>query len=477
MRFGGFSGKMSTRVRKIYYFSNRCSASIMCCLLQMEDGVKNYRGLSFFLLLLLTAGVLSGCGKAEGENKNTNNTNDTNTVYNPYAGAVSMEGTPVVDYVVPRLLPNILVDTRGYSVSDRKVATVKGKNLPEEFRLMDELTGEEVYRGVVEEIDYHDELGLYSGYVDFSDFQGIGCYYLECDIIGCSTPFDIREMMYESLFEEVYREMMDSCRQRSLTLQEAVSLLEAYEWYKDVFTDEDGDKVPDILKELRGWVSYMEENGVDEEDEALYAAFLAKFSYNYQKFDRKYATDCVQRASTVFGQAKTVIGRDADTFFALTELYRATGRYEYRQQIIDYKDFFEDNSSYLEERSYLYAVMTHINTRQKVDRNMCYNLMGNVNDRAEEISKHYMDMIHPVAAKNNGAEDLLNAAVGLSCANYVTNNYQYTGVLEEFLHYLMGRNLESVCFYENGEDRSSYLLFLAQLASLHETGQHEKEGS
>ena len=438
--------------------------------------MKNYRRFSFFLLLLLTAGVLSGCGKAEGENKNTNNTNDINIVKNPYAGVVSMEGTPVVDYAVPRVLPNILVDKTGYSVSDGKVATVKGKNLPDEFRLMDVLTGEEVYRGVVEEIVYHDELGLYSGYVDFSDFKEAGCYYLECDIIGCSISFNIREKMYASLFEEVYSEMMDSCRQRSLTLQEAVSLLEAYEWYKDVFPDEDEEKVPDVLKELRGWVSYMEENGVDEGAEALYAAFLAKFSYNYQKFDRKYATECLKRASTVFGEAKTVTGRDADTLFALTELYRATGRYPYRQQIIDYKDFFEDNSSYLEERSYLYAVMTYINTRQKVDVDLCHILMGNVMDRAEEISKHYMDMIHPVAAKNNGAVNLLNAAVGLSCANYVTNNYQYTGVLEEFLHYLMGQNLESVCFYENGEDQSSYLLLLAQLAALHETGKHEKEG-
>lgn len=478
MRFGGFSGKMSTRVRKIYDFSNCYSVRTTHC--DMEAGVKNYRKLSFFLLLLLTAGVLSGCGKAEGENENTNNINninDANIIKNPYAGAVSMESTPVIDYAVPRLVPNILVDTRGYSVSDGKAATVKGKNLPEEFGLMDVLTGEEVYRGVVEDIVYHDELGLYSGYVDFSDFQRTGCYYLECDMIGCSTLFYIREKMYTSLFEEVYREMMDSCRQRSLTLQEAVSLLEAYEWYTDIFPDEDEDKVPDVLKELRGWVSYMEENGVDEEDEALYAAFLAKFSYLYQSFDRKYATDCLRRASTVYGQAKTVIGSDADTFFALTELYRATGRYTYRQQITDYKSFFEDNSSYLEERSYLYAVMTHINTRQKVDRDMCYNLMGNVRDRAEEISKHYMDMIHPVAAKNNGAVNLLNAAVGLSCANYVTNNYQYTAVLEEFLHYLMGRNLESVCFYEDEEDRSSYLLLLAQLSALHETGKHEKEGS
>ena len=431
--------------------------------------MKKYRGFSFFLLLLLTAGVLSGCGKAEGENENTNNFNDTNSVINPYAGAVSMEGTPVIDYAVPRLLPNILVDTRGYAAGDGKVAAVKGRNLPEEFGLVDALTGEEVYRGMVEDIVYHDEMGIYSGYLDFSEFRQTGIYYLECDIIGCSTPFDIREKRYAALFEEVYRELADSIRERNITLTEAVDLLEAYEWYTGIFPDEDGDEVPDVLKELRGWVSYMEENGVGEEEEALYAAFLAKFSYLYQKYDRVYATDCLKRASTVFGQVKAAISRDSDTFFALTELYRATGRYTYRQQIITYKSFFKDNSSYLEERSYLYAAMTYMNIRQqKVDVELCHNFMGNLMDRAEETSKHCTDMTHPVTARNNGSADLLKGAVRLSYANYITNNYQYTGVMEDYLHYLMGRNLESVCFYDNGEDRSSYLLLFAQLAALHE---------
>lgn len=426
--------------------------------------MKNGGKLRLILLSCLTAGLLSGCGEVQERGE----AEDNNVVQNPYAGAVSMESTPVIDYAVPRLLPNILVDTRGYSVGDGKVAAVKGRNLPEEFGLVDILTGEEVYRGMVEEITYHDELGIFSGYLDFSDFRQTGIYYLECDIIGCSTPFDIHEKCYVALFTEVYSELEDSIRERSITLSEAVDLLEAYEWYSGVFPDGDGDEVPDILRELRSWVSYMEENGVNGEDEALYAAFLAKFSYLYQKFDRGYATDCLKRASTVFGQAKAVIGRDADTFFALTELYRATGRYTYRQQIAGYKSFFEDNSSYLEERSYLYAVMTYINTRQKVDVELCRNFMGNLMDRAEETSKHCADMTHPVAARNNGPADLLKGAVGLSFANYISNNYQYTEVMEDFIHYLMGRNLESVCFYENGEDRSSYLLLFAQLAAFHE---------
>ncbi|MCM1191407.1 MAG: glycoside hydrolase family 9 protein [Butyrivibrio sp.] len=426
--------------------------------------MKNRGRLRLLLLCCLTAGFLSGCGKTQGPEE----AEDDTIVKNPYAGVVSMETTPVIDYTLPRLLPNILVDTRGYSAGDGKVAAVKGRKLPGEFGLVDALTGEEVYRGAVEEVVYHDELGLYSGCLDFSDFRQNGTYYLECDIIGCSASFEIQEKRYTDLFAEVYGVMTDSIRERELALPEAVALLEAYEWYEDIFPDEDEDSIPDVLKELQGWVSYMEGNGVDEEDEALYAAFLAKFSYLYQRFDRRYATDCLKRASTVFGQAKAVIGRDADTFFALTELYRATGRYTYRRQIADYKSFFEDNSSYLEERSYLYAAMTYMDTRQRVDVELCRNFMGNLRDRAEETSKHCGDMTHPVAARNNGSADLLKGVVELSCANYIMNNYQYTEVMEDFLHYLMGRNRESVCYYENGEDRGSYLLLFAQMAALHE---------
>lgn len=429
--------------------------------------MKNCGKLKFLLLLCLTAMFMSGCEEVQEQVE----TEDNTVVKNPYAGTVSMEGTPVIDYTVPRLLPNILVDTRGYSAGDRKAAAVKGRNLPKEFGLVDALTGEEVYRGTVEDIVYYDELGIYSASLDFSEFRQTGIYYLECDIIGCSTTFDIREKPYADLFAEVYKVLADSIRERKITLPEAIDLLVAYEWYAGIFPDEDGDKIPDVLKELRSWVSYMEENGVDEEDEALYAAFLAKFSYIYQKFDRGYATDCLKRASTVFGQVKAATGRDADTFFALTELYRASGRYAYRQQIAGHKSFFEDNSSYLEERSYLYAAMTYIATRQKVDVGLCYNFTENVRYRAEETSKNCTDITHPIEARNDGYADLLKGALELSCANYILNNYQYTEVMEDFLHYLMGRNLESVCYYENGEDRSCYLLLFAQLAALHEAAE------
>lgn len=437
--------------------------------------MRNHRYTCVFLILCLAALMLSGCGERKVEIQ------DADMASGPYAGVVSMEKEPVTDYSVPELLPNVLVDERGYCVGDGKLAGIKGGELPEEFGLIDAYTGEEVYRGSVSRTAYHSESGLYSGYADFSAFDESGIYYLECDKIGRSVCFPIGDSLYAALFEETYREMLDRCGQRTLTLPEAVDLLEVYEWYPDIFPDQDGDETADVLKELRGWVSYMEESGGGEGRETLYAAFLAKFSYVYRKFDLKYATDCLKRASTVFGQAEYAAARNindtnvnsvgiddaaADRFFALTELYRATGNYTYQQHILNAKSLFAD-SSYLERRSVLHAVMTYIATRQRVDVELCESFMGSLMDEAEETSKHSADIVHPVAPENDGEKNLLETAVKLSCANYIMNNYQYTETMGDFLHYLMGLNRESVSFYENGEERSSYLLLAAQLTVLH----------
>ena len=380
----------------------------------------------------------------------------------PYTGAVAMEETPVVDYVVPQMSVNILVDLEGYSTEGKKEVAVKGRELPEEFRLVDASTGEAVYRGALAGTAYLEAEELAIGYADFSDFSEEGKYYLECDIIGQSYRFEIQEQHIEKLFLKSYERMASACRAGTLPVEDAILVLEAYEWYSEIFPDVNHDNTPDILADFRTWVTYMEAEP-DIEETALYAAFLAKFSYNYQNFDRQYATDCLKRASTVFGQIKNDAGKEADSFFALTELYRATALSTYGNRIIEYKNLLKSDSAYLAETGYLYGGMTYIVTRQKVDMDMCEIFMIDMKAQAEEISNLYQDMLHPVNVRNSGTEDLLKRAIEVSCANYVTNNYQYTGIVEEFLHYLMGENLDSVNFYEQDSEKAEYLLLLAQL--------------
>ena len=417
------------------------------------------RNLCFGLGMILL--VLTGCGKEPVTEKEV----VAEIEKTPYVAAVSMESTPIVDYAVPQLLPNVLVDREGYDQTEEKFAIIRGSRVAEGFCVKDADTGVVVYSGVLEEMLYNEEQNLYAGYADFSSVKRPGNYYVECDIWGQSYAFEVEEELYDTLFAELYESIEETCVAGNLSVSKAMVLLQTYEWYGTVFPDKDEDQIPDVMESLREWITYMEANGVDPSQEALYAAFLAKFSYLYQKMDYNYATDCLKRASTVFDKIQVTINKDADIFWALTEMYRATNLSKYRKQILQYKDFFVDNSSYLEQPEYLYGSMTYLVTRHSVNKDLCELFMNNVMARGEEISGKYEDLVHPLTAKNNGSTELLKRAVELSCANYVLNNYQYTNIIEEFLHYLMGRNPESMNFYESDDEKTGYLLLLAQLVA------------
>lgn len=94
--------------------------------------------------------------------------------------------------------------------------------------------------------------------------------------------------------------------------------------------------------------------------------------------------------------------------------------------------------------------MTYLATRQPVDVDLCTVFMESIRNRGEEAAKRSHNMIDAVMNVNNGTEDLLKRAEELSCANYVLYSYQYTEILEDFLHYLMGRNRDSVSYYRRG---------------------------
>jgi len=371
----------------------------------------------------------------------------------------------VVDYVVPRQTPNILVDLEGYDADGSKRISVKGSRLPDSFALVEAESGETVYTGALEDVTLDAEQGLYSGAAVLDAWTEPGTYYLECDYIGQSYRFDITEGLYEASFETLYEEQMQRCEAGELTADEAIVLLQTCEWYPGLFPDEDGDGTPDVFTALQNWIGLEQDADPEAGTELRYAAALAKYSYLYQKYDKEYATECLQRASAVFDLTQSTLQADADNFFALTELYRATGLYTYRKRIADYETYFENHSDYFRESGYQYGVMTYLTTRQKVDVDLCNLFMDTLMDQGEEIGTLYEEMVQPVGSRNNGTEDLLQHARALACANYVMNNYQYSHGLETFLHYLRGGNLESTDFYAEREPGQEYLLFYAQLST------------
>lgn len=413
--------------------------------------MRNYKKVGLMLCISLAVCSFGGCSTAGAGDASLT--------------AAGMENTPVIDYTLPRTLPNIFVDLEGYQAHSQKEAAVKGRSLPEEFALIDVQTGEEVYSGKIQKIVFHEKSQLFTGCLDFGEFVKEGSYYLECDMIGRSKTFEIRKDLYMELYNEVSEEMMEACREGSAEAERVMSFLLACEWYPDILKDRDANGTPDEMESISQWIQIRERETADTYEGALYAALLAKFSYLYQDYNRQYATQCLQKASAVFETTRNTIENDAEKFLALTELYRATGMNTYGSRIRDYRRFFEDNSSYLDKQGYLYGVMTYLATRQQVDRELCGIFMDNLMESAREIFERYPDLLHPVEPKNNGAEDLLKQAGELSCANYVLNNYQYTEAIENILHYLMGQNMEAVSFYREKEESWRYLFLFAQLAA------------
>lgn len=407
-----------------------------------------------FLVILFTGSCI-GCG----------NTSQTVDSPNTYVQVENMESAPVIDYTVPQLLPNILVNQKGYYTSSEKEAAIKGKELPSLFQVFDANTKEVVYSGTIESVSFNEELDLYTGVAVFSGITKEGTYYLECDKIGQSYTFTIKKDIFQQHFSEVYEVMLKGCKEQNIDMKDVRMLLTAYEWYPTAFLDEDNNQIPDVLEVLKGWIAVVEQSQPDKEHDIMLLALMAKFGYLYQDFDAQYATECILHASEIFSKPEGDLTKKPDYFYALTELYRATGLYTYRNQIAEYASFFQEGNNYIEEPSYLYGAMTYMVTRQRVDINLCNTFMDDIMAGGEEVSNQYKAMIHPIVAKNNGEEELLTEVQKVCCCNYVLNNYQYTHIIEEFLDYLMGKNMEAICFYPGEEPQSSYLLLLSQLVA------------
>lgn len=220
----------------------------------------------------------------------------------------SAEAMPELDYEVPVSLPYILVNQSGYLPEGKKMAVFRGDNIPESFEIIDEETGETVYRGRTEDKGYNEITGEYNSYGTFDDFSGKGNYYIQAPVIGRSYSFAIAEDIYGNVFRQALRKYYvnrcgitlseefageaahSACHTKTALLSEdnavqidvsggwhmdgsyarsvvnagrvMANLLLAYELYPDAFDDrigipESGNGIPDILDEIKYEADWM----------------------------------------------------------------------------------------------------------------------------------------------------------------------------------------------------------------------------
>ncbi len=258
-------------------------------------------------------------------------------------------------------------------------------------------------------------------------------------------------------------------------------MLLAYELYGDSFTDymgipESENGIPDLLDEIRyevEWLLKMQDpatgavySGVtiyeqgagrsgayvepaDLETARAFAMVLAKFSYLYQHYDTAYATECLKAADRAWKYARLNENKDEKAsgwkFAAAAELYRASGQQSCHWYITDYltEEKFEEN---MDEVIFLGCV-TYISTKQPVKLVLCENISKALMDKGEEISEQARNSVF-MTAGNTQQEMLLNMMY-LTMIDHMISNHEYENMIENHLHYFMGRNEKAICYIDD----------------------------
>lgn len=443
-----------------------------------------------------------GENSGTGGNGKTGEEDETSSNYGEeeQAGRVSgMETEPGMVYVTPESVPKICVNQLGYITRSDKIAVFWGEELPREFHVVRADTKEVVFAGYLRDKGYNEAQQEYNGYGDFSEVQESGTYYIEAPILGKSYSFRIGEELYEDVLKE-------TCRNYGwglgslLTAQEqaekapegevlkaaadiAVTLL-AYELNVSAFTDdtgisESGNEIPDILDKVRyeaeqmlqmqdaktGAVS-VKAPGKEQWEEA-FAMVLAKFSYLYQHYDTDFATECLKAADRAWSYAELgaekeveVPKRDGWKLAAAAELYRASGKQSFHDYISEY--FVEEDHLDEVELPVLLGYVTYISTRGQVDLKFCEEISEDLTAQADQAAKRMEDFL---LGKREGDSDdkcqeLLEESMYLILVNHMITSQEYEILIENILHYLMGRNIQSVNYIESTKEGNCRTILL-----------------
>ena len=419
------------------------------------------------LAAVLAGGILlnSGCSLQKDTGEYENSIFVLNNTEGKLTELEFMEAEPVIVYVKPETVPNLIVDRYGYSKNDELMAYVQGVQVPEQICVKEKKSQEIVYRGGLQNVIFDEKTKKYFGEFSFL-IPKEGTYFIQCEQLGKSYPFRVENEIYKNLAEELYTQITSASEKDSGAVEELLLLLLACEWHPGICEDKDGNGVPDVLDYIKVWIRDNDFTDMKDSKISLYAAFLAKYSYLYRQYDLTYATECLHMASTIFVKTKNEKVKSADQFFALTELYRATGLAVYGDQILEYQAVFREKTEFYEEPSYLYGVMTYFLTRQEVDTSFCNMLMQKLLTCGETAAKECESLLESWRETTVDPDRLLYMTRQLSCANYVLESMQYSRIMGDVMHYLMGRNPGSRVYYSEADGAGMYFLLAAELAAL-----------
>ncbi|MBO6240089.1 MAG: glycoside hydrolase family 9 protein [Butyrivibrio sp.] len=272
----------------------------------------------------------------------------------------------------------------------------------------------------------------------------------------------------------------------------AENFLLAYEMDEEVFTDdigipESGNGIPDILDEVRYEVEWLlkmqdEKTGgeygaaitdsskggdiftypvvvtpVSMEATINFAAMMARFSYFYQQYDPEFATVCLRAADKAWNcYLMNQNIEDSAVFKAAAQLYRATGNQDYEAVLNSFflrKDFEE---LFKTDENVFIGAVTYLSTSQAVDVDQCGKLMKMLMKKSEkiaEVSTKSQFLVTDITAEQDFSKLLYDMRC-LTITDHIIYNHEYTTIIENHLHFLMGMNPGAMNYVTDSTERT-----------------------
>lgn len=386
-----------------------------------------------------------------------------------------------IAYEVPTSSVKVLADREGYLTNRDKTVYFKGENLGKTFQLVDAETEEIVYTGNIQTGIMDTDSGEMISKGDFTEYKTPGIYYIETDIIGRSYSFAIRDNIYMDIMDKIFANSLFSYIDTSemVNYEHSDITLEEYEQCtnrKDVFEEcmalnaqglailyyplcyQEMDKqnriIQDIYHEAEWLLLMQNEDGsvhaglyqserenktliapASREATAAFCGSMAMSAKLFETIDKDSAYQYKQAAKAAWKHIKQGT-EDSASFQADAWMLWLTGEKTYLTKATGYLK--KQLPTLTEDRLALYGALAYVTAEAKTDVDICAAIMKQI----MEISQETVDVVRRSVYQVYDADmrQCYDRLLIVSIANYAVPSYEYISVMENHLHYLLGRN-------------------------------------
>ena len=449
---------------------------------------------------------LMGCSLEEGANEKK----EEETTYKEETGGDREQEV----FEKPESIPRVLTDRKGYLPEEKKIVLFLGEKLGDTFDVIDSETGDVVFSGKIEESIQDKTSGIYISKGDFSAHILPGNYYIQTDIIGQSYPFAINDNIQREKLWDITDSLEESeCgtggfhtddsggKETSEEARMIAEILFTLEMHGTILDDLDEEKSGETREELEDeatntvtWLMSLQDSdtggvssgttckgncgdnpdpevehetcrAVSCESTGDFAAVMAQYYYLYREQNPEFSATVLRAAEKAFEYLRINETSEEVKYYAAAQLYKATGNSVYQEVIYHYWKNHESDTGFQGTYRELYGNLAYLTTTSQVDVTMCSGMMDEFMAAAEKCALNSRDdsFLADSGEGTRKPEEMKQDLFILAIVDNIITSDEYTENMQDYLHYLYGRNEKAEDLLTDPKQQTAILFVICEM--------------